>query len=436
MFNSLHFLVGCILVGATAAIYSISFAAIIYNGNLSTFLDRGIGMTLIGAAVMAIGGGLLFSLSGTVSHPQDATAAMLAASAAHIATGSNHLGPDALFITTVALVALTGLTAAVAATALGYCRLSKIFRQFPFSVAGGFLAATGYLLLMGSIGLLLNRNIALQDLAGIFSAQEVLIWLPWIMIGGTYAVLARTLRNRYALPLAVLATLAGFFVFIAISPLSLADFRGSGLLLGPFPSDGVMDAYDFALLGQVDWSLVMREGPMIISVAGMVIVGGLLNLHGLNHLTREDVGRKSVDIDNDLKAIGVLNAVSSLTGGLVGYPAISTTVLGWRLGLKGVAAALSAGLVCVSLALFGTDVLGDLPMGLFAAIVAYLGFDLLYSWLWLELRRAARFEVAIVLGIVAGTATVGILEALAAGFVVAVSVRHWQRRRLAGHIGF
>ena len=238
-------------------------------------------------------------------------------------------------------------------------------------------------------------------------------------------VVSRTVRARYALPLAVITTLAGFFVFLAITPTRLSDVRDAGLLLGPFPTEGLLQGYDLALLEHIDWPLVLQEGPMILSVAGMVILGGMLNLHGLHHVTRE-----SVDLDNDLKAIGVLNAVSSAAGGLVGYPAISTTILGWRLGLKGIAAAVSASLVCVSLALFGTDVLALLPKGLFAAIVAYLGFDLLYSWLWLEWKRLAFWDFAIVVGILVAAAAIGILEALALGFAAAMCGRLMFRRRL------
>ncbi|WP_112323721.1 SulP family inorganic anion transporter [Oceanibium sediminis] len=418
MLNALNFIIGCVLVGTTAAIYSISFAAIIYNGDLGAFLDRGIGLTLIGASIMAAGGGLLFSVSGTVSHPQDVTAVMLAASAVNITAHAQTLGPEALFITTAALVALTGLCAAIAATVLGYCRLSRVFEYFPISVMGGFLAATGYLLLTGAISMLLNRKISLRDIPGIWSASELHIWLPWIAIGVLYVVLSRTVRSRYALPVAVITTLAGFYVVLAISPAQLSDMRNAGLLLGPFPREGLLRGYDASLLEYIAWPLVLQESPMIVSVAGMVILGGLLNLHGLHHVTR-----KSVDLDNDLKAIGVLNAVSSISGGLVGYPAISTTILGWRLGLKGLAAAISASVICVSLALFGTDVLAVLPKGLFAAIVAYLGLDLLYSWLWLEWKRHTLWEFAIVVGILVTAASIGILEALALGLCAAMCGR-------------
>ena len=60
-----------------------------------------------------------------------------------------------------------------------------------------------------------------------------------------------------------------------------------------------------------------------------------------------------------------------------------------------------------------------LPLGAFAAILAFLGFDLLDTWLRVERRRLPRRDFAIVLVILATAATVGFLTALAVGLLVA-----------------
>jgi SulP family sulfate permease len=426
MINAMQFLIGCLLVGATAAVYSISFAAIIYNGELGSLLHRGIGMTLIGTAIMAASGGLFFSMSGTVSHPQDVTAVMLAASATQIAAHAQELDADALFITTAALVWVAGLAAALAAFLLGCCRLGKIVEQIPYPVMGGFLAATGYLLLTGAVSMLLDRNISQHDLLGIWNLQDLKRWLPWIAIGAVYVILARTLRADYVLPAAVVCTLIGFFILILLGPFGLEEARNAGVLLGPFPSEGLLQGYDPSLLTRINWPLIFREGPTILAISAMVALGGVLNLNGLRHLTRKDI-----NLDNDLKTIGALNALSSMAGGLVGYPAISTSVLGWHLGLKGITAAVSAALVCLLLALFGTDVLALLPKGLFAAIISFLGIDLLYYWLWLERKRLPGWDFVIILGILIFAATIGFLEAIALGFCATQFGRYLRFRRSA-----
>ena len=411
--------VGCGLVGAITAVYSISFAAILYNGELVAFLHLGIGMTLIGAAVMATVGGLLFSMPGTVSHPQDITAVMLAAVVAQMIVQSQIVEPDKVFATTVALVALTGLAASICVIFLGYCRMGKLVGRIPYPVMGGFLAATGYLLLTGAIGMVLERNMNLLLLTTIWNWQDLSYWAPWISIGVIYVYLTRTLNSDHVLPTSIVCTVIGFYGFLAIHPMGIEDARQAGMLLGPFPSDGLLQAYDQSILRNIDWTWLYRNIPAILSVAGMVAVGGVLNLNGLRHLTQKDV-----DLDRDLKAIGVVNVASAMAGGLVGYPAISTTLLGWRLRLNGSLPAVSAGMFCVALGLFGTDLLALLPKGLFAAINAFLGFDLLYSWLWTQRENLPLWDYVVVIGILLAAATIGFLQAIGLGLCASLLVRH------------
>ena len=55
-----------LIIGLTAIVFSISFTAIIYTGDLAPFLSRGIGLTLAGAAVMAVVGAFTLSYRGII----------------------------------------------------------------------------------------------------------------------------------------------------------------------------------------------------------------------------------------------------------------------------------------------------------------------------------------------------------------------------------
>lgn len=417
LLRMIYLLLGGLLVGATTAIYSISFVAIIYDGALTPFLGWGIGISLVGAAIMAAGSGWLFSITGTISHPQDITAVMLATAIPHLAADGGLAG-QGLFITTAAMVALTGTVAGAFALIVSCCKPSRLLKFFPYPVMGGFLAATGYFLVVSAIAMLLDRNVTFRNLGGIWSQSDLLRWVPWIGIGLVYAILARVLHGAHKLPIALLTTLTGFYVITLLSPDGMEGARDAGFLLGPFPSDGILHGYDMSLLSQIDWARIRGEIPMIVGVAGMVAIGGLLNLNGLHHLTQ-----KPINLDKDLRSIGALNAVSSFVGGLPGYPAISTTFLGLRLGLPGAVAALGASSVCAGLAIFGTDVLAVLPIGMFAAIVAFLGFDLIYSWVWLEARKIDNWSKLLMFFVILCAVTVGVLEALALGILTGVTAR-------------
>ena len=186
--------------------------------------------------------------------------------------------------------------------------------------------------------------------------------------------MGRRLRSPAVLPLSIVATLDGFYAVLAATDLGLDGARASGLMLTAAGGGGAFAHLGLAPLAAVDWSLIVAEGPVLVAVVGLTVLGGLLNLTGVKHFTE-----LPLDLDRDLRATGATNIAGAAFGGLVGYPALSTTFLGWRVGLRGVGAPLAAAAACASVGLFGTDLLSLLPIGIFAAIVGCLGLDLLVS---------------------------------------------------------
>jgi SulP family sulfate permease len=140
-----------------------------------------------------------------------------------------------------------------------------------------------------------------------------------------------------------------------------------------------------------------------------------LNLSGLRQIT----GRKN-DADKDLQAIGMANMASASLGGLVGFPAISTTFLGLRVHLGARAAPLAAATACMVAGVLGLEVLSAIPKGLFATIVGYLGIDMLISSARVARDRLTRTDRILLVGVVATALTVGFLHAITIGLVAAV----------------
>ena len=61
---------GSSLAAMAAVVYTISFAAVAYGGDLAPFLDWGIGLVLIGTAAAVMVAGVTSSTRGMVSHPE------------------------------------------------------------------------------------------------------------------------------------------------------------------------------------------------------------------------------------------------------------------------------------------------------------------------------------------------------------------------------
>ena len=125
-------LAGGLLIGLTGTVFPISFVSIIYTGELSIFIDRGIGLVLISSAIMAGLGAMFLTFRGAVMHPQDVTAILLAGGASAIVSSNRITDPEALFATVAVLIALSTALAGIACFILGYLRLSFVAKFLPY----------------------------------------------------------------------------------------------------------------------------------------------------------------------------------------------------------------------------------------------------------------------------------------------------------------
>lgn len=123
---------------------SVTFAALIFTGDLAGHISNGIGLLLVGAAVSGIVVSFFSTLPGTTTGNQSLTAAIMVATTASIA-GSIPASAvaDTLYPTVVICMALTGLLFGLFCLLLGWLELGNLVRFLPYSVIGGFLAGMG-----------------------------------------------------------------------------------------------------------------------------------------------------------------------------------------------------------------------------------------------------------------------------------------------------
>ena len=404
---------GGALVGITTVVYTISFFAIVFSGALAGHIEHWVGAILIAAAIMAAFGAVLFSYRGTVMHPQDITAALFSVAAVKVTAEMPGATETEVVATVLTMVAVTGAAAGLVAVAIGRARLSHMVHLVPHPVVLGFLAATGAALILGAIAIVTKQSLAVWDVPRILSADFLVQWGPWLLISALVYVLTRWIRSPLVLPLSLTVTLAGFH---AVFGLGLAGdpARMAGMMLVT-PGSGQTLNFAPAMYPLADWSAILRELPLLAAIVGLTVVGGLLNLSGVRQITRHRMSS-----DQDLRALGTANMASAAFGGLVGYPAVSTTFLGWRVGFRSWGAPVAAAAACAVTGVLGLDILSVIPTGLFATIVGYLGLDLLIGSARVAHDRLTRTDKAL-FAVVVGTAlTLGFLEAIALGLVIAV----------------
>ena len=387
-----------------AVTFALSFAAILYAGPLAPYLSQGIGLTLIGAMLLALIGSLTLSYRGTLVQPQDVSTILLSLCAAAIAS-LPAISAAAAFSTVVVLVAVTSVATGVAAYAMGRMKLGYLVRFVPFPVVSGFLAASGALLVRGAF------DMAVPGGAGL---DQWPLWAPWLAVALALVAVSRLSASGLGIPLALGLALVGFYGVSAALGLDIARMRGLGLLLGPFQGGSFVSGLGWGVVAEVQWSALLGQFPVIATIIGISLMGTLLNASGLELATRREI-----DFERELKGVGLANIAAGLAGGLVGYHLLSETLLARRFGITGAAAGVGVAATLGFALFFGAGILSYLPIGLFAAVVWYLGFDLLLTAIRDHGRVMPRVELAIVLAMPVIALVFGFMAAVGFGISVA-----------------
>lgn len=405
-----------LVVGLIEVILAISFAALIFAGELSGYVSIGIGIALIGAIITGVAVALITSLPGTVAGNQDAPSAILAVMAAGIVVSM----PDGVigietFATVVVAIALTTFLCGIFFLSLGYFNLGNLVRFLPYPVVGGFLAGTGWLLVSGSISMMTDLSINLSGLAALFQIENLLLWIPGLVFAITLLVILKRYDHSFLLPGLVFGAIILFYLVTYMAGFSIGELSDQGMLLGPFPEVNLLRTFPLSALAQVNWNSILAQTVNIAIVLAISSISLLLNASGLELEAEGDM-----DLNRELRAAGTGNLFAGLFAGLPGFQQLSLSAMNQRLGAGTRLTGLFAAGVCLAALAAGTAFISLIPKFVIGGLLLYFGLTFLYEWVyetWFKLPKADYFVILLILVVIA---SVGFLEGIAIGILVAI----------------
>jgi len=153
--------------------YCLSYAALIFSGPIANLLGYGVAVTFlsaaIGGAVVALRSSLPFAIAGPDSSISVVIAAMVATLVQRMVA---HGGGDLLAPTLIAMSLATAGTGLVLCI-LGFIRAGRAIRFVPFPVIGGFLGATGWLMILGALQVVTDQRPTLGNIESFASSAPV-----------------------------------------------------------------------------------------------------------------------------------------------------------------------------------------------------------------------------------------------------------------------
>lgn len=415
-----------VLQGALEVLLAVSLASLIFAGPLGELLPQGIGLALFAGAVHLVGSALFSSSGGIHASVQDVPAVLLSAMALAVTAGGE---PESALPNLLILLALSALATGTVFFLLGWLELGGLVRYVPYPVIGGFLAATGWLLVQGAFGAITGFSLTLNNLPALLQGSVLILWLPAAALGAVLVLVSRRARSPVAIPLTIGLAVVGFYLALAATGTSLEEAASIGLLFEG-AERSAWSALSMGLLGQADWAVIGGQAGNLLVLAGMSLLALLLGVSAIELASGRDL-----DLNRELKAAGFANLLAGLGGGLVGYHSVSTTMLSARLEVRGRLTGAVAGGVCLIAILAGTSLLALVPVALVGGILLFLGLDFLVDWVFTGWTRFSRSEYAIVLLILGVIAATDFLTGVVAGLLTMVTmfVVSYSRTRVIRH---
>ena len=420
-----------LISGIISVTSSLSFGALIFSGKLSPLVGTGVGLVLFSAVVVGIVVPLFSSFPGTVTKPQEASAALQALIAASIAASMPAVAStEELKMTTVAALALTSILTGACFAVLGYLKLGNFVRFIPYPVVGGFLAGTGWLLASGSISLMSDLPLRFASMSALFTPPALVKWVPGVAFGVVLFLTLRRFRHFLVVPGMLVGAIALFYLVLLITGTPVSEASAQGLLLGPFPGGNLWQPLQVNHLPLVHWQVVL---PQLGNGAIVMLISTLALL--LNTTSMELAFGQDINLNRELEAAGVGNLMGGMGGGIIGFHSLSLSSLSHRMGVSSrLTGLISAGFSAIILFL-GASTISLFPRFVLGGIVLLLGLEFLVGWVYDARCRLPRVDYAVVLLILAVIATVGFLQGVALGlvFTIALFVINYSRTNITRH---
>ena len=404
-----------LVAGAIDLPLLISFGVLIFSGGLASFSTFGIGMMLFGAVIMQVIIASISSVRGMMGGPQDSPAAIMALAGVAISASMAGASDEARFATVLATIIITTVGSGLLFIVIGGFNLSRFVRFIPYPVVGGFIAGTGLLLSQGSLSVMLDSPVSITNLGMLFTIDALMRWIPGTIFGIVLLLASRRSQHILVTPaLLTIATLA-FYGVLWFSGVGLIEARTLGWLLGPFPAGALWKPIDFSLISQVNWMVIGNQTSNIGAAMMISVVALLLNASAL-----ELIGKEDIDLNRELITTGIANLAGGLSGSSTGYHYLGLSALPMRAGIKSRLIGFFSAAMLGSVLLFGATLLSLIPKFIVGGLLLFVGLSFLAEWVYDAIRHLPRMDYLLVLVILIIVATLGFLQGIGAGIVIAV----------------
>jgi SulP family sulfate permease len=402
------------ITGMIGIIRAISYAALIFSGPLANDLNVGVGMAVLSSALISVVVALTSSLAGMIATPLAAPTLVLTVLAASIAQSLTDTVPQAVLPTVIAAIALGSVLTGFVLWLLGYLKWGQAMEFLPYPVVGGFMAGTGLLLVRGAFKVMTGHDLTLDHLVGLSQGNHAPQWLTGLAIASLLLWATKRFHHYLVMPAVLALATLTFYGAIGGYHVPLATVRAEGWLLGPFPQGNLWHPLTLETFAQVQWGAIAQASPTL----GLLVFVSLLSLV-LTNGSLELAIEKDLDLNRELKAVGLANLVAGLGSSMAGNQALPSTLLVHRLGAASRLTGVFKAVPCLAVLILGPTFLNYFPKPILGSLLLFLGIDLLWQWLYKAWFKLPWVDYGIILVTLVVINTTGFILGIGVGLSLA-----------------
>lgn len=335
--------------------------------------------------------------------------------------------PKSVLATTVVSYALSAILTGAVFFGLGSLRLGSLIGFFPRHILVGCIGGVGWFLVATGLEVSArldgNLNYDLPTLHQLVDPPTFALWVVPLLLAMFLIFCQRFIKWPLFVPLYFISIPALFFLVVAAVPqLDLVTVREHGWLfdapaadvpfwhfytlyskVSPLPStlpntearrelSNVVPLTDFK---EVDWRALLSTVPAMFALTFFGILHVPINVPALGVSTGED----NVDVDRELIAHGISNALSGLAGSIQNYLVYTNSILFIRSGGDSRLAGVMLAFGTAGIMMMGPAIIGYIPIMVVGALIFLLGIELLREALYDTWGKLSRLEYFTVCGI-------------------------------------
>ncbi|KAL9040151.1 MAG: hypothetical protein Q9180_002089 [Flavoplaca navasiana] len=309
--------------------------------------------------------------------------------------------PDVVLATTILSFSISAILTGAVFFIMGFCKLGALIGFFPRHILIGCIGGVGYFLIATAVEVSArldgNLEYDLSTLNKLFQADTVPLWTIPLILAICLTLIKRQVKYSFVDAAYFLSIIGIFYFFVgAIDELELPDLRSRGWVFKA-PDAGVPFYHFYTLYNfeAVDWKALTETIPTMLALTFFGIIHVPINVPALGF----SVGEDNVDVDRELKAHGLSNALSGLGGSVQNYLVYTNSVLFVRSGGDSRVAGVMLAAATFGVLISGPIIIGYIPIMVVGALIFFLGIDLMMEALvgpWGKVHRLEYLTIVII----------------------------------------